>query len=153
MYIKKLKSKAISNPDYPVVNTKYGKLRGTWRDDCFVFKGIEYAKSKRFHLPTEPDKWEGIKDAVALVVNQTSKVGETHLLDTLLAAHIQIKKVFAPEHEFRGDADAGETIRNGKDTRTGIPFLFVYALQAGCPTDGFLLLWRFGLQPMPHASL
>lgn len=51
---------------------------------------------------------------VALVVNQTSKVGETHLLDTLLAAHIQIKKVFAPEHGFRGDADAGETIRNGK---------------------------------------
>ena len=46
---------------------------------------------------------------VALVVNQTSKVGETHLLDTLLAAHIQIKKVFAPEHGFRGDADAGET--------------------------------------------
>lgn len=39
---------------------------------------------------------------VALVVNQTSKVGETHLLDTLLAAHIQIKKVFAPEHGFRG---------------------------------------------------
>ncbi len=38
---------------------------------------------------------------VALVVNQTSKVGETHLLDTLLAAHIQIKKVFAPEHGFR----------------------------------------------------
>ena len=65
MYIKKLKNKAISNPDYPVVNTKYGKLRGTWRDDCFVFKGIEYAKAKRFHLPTEPDKWEGIKDAVA----------------------------------------------------------------------------------------
>ena len=39
---------------------------------------------------------------VALVVNQTSRVGETHLLDTLLAAHIQIKKVFAPEHGFRG---------------------------------------------------
>jgi len=63
---------------------------------------------------------------VALVVNQTSKVGETHLLDTLLAAHIQIKKVFAPEHGFRGDADAGETIRNGKDTRTGIPILSLY---------------------------
>ena len=38
---------------------------------------------------------------VALVVNQTSKVGETHLLDTLLAAHIQIKKVFAPERRCR----------------------------------------------------
>lgn len=63
---------------------------------------------------------------VALVVNQTSRVGETHLLDTLLAAHIQIKKVFAPEHGFRGDADAGETIKNGKDTRTGVPILSLY---------------------------
>lgn len=36
------------------------------------------------------------------------------------------KKVFAPEHGFRGDADAGETIRNGKDTRTGIPILSLY---------------------------
>ena len=50
MYIKKLKNKAISNPDYPVVNTKYGKLRGTWRDDCFVFKGIEYAKAEEISL-------------------------------------------------------------------------------------------------------
>ena len=63
---------------------------------------------------------------VALVVNQTSRVGETHLLDTLLAAHIQIKKVFAPEHGFRGDADAGETIKNGKDIRTGVPILSLY---------------------------
>lgn len=36
------------------------------------------------------------------------------------------KKVFAPEHGFRGDADAGETIRNGKDTRTGVPILSLY---------------------------
>ncbi len=63
---------------------------------------------------------------VALVVNQTSKVGETHLLDTLLAAHIQIKKIFAPEHGFRGEADAGETIKNGKDLRTGVPILSLY---------------------------
>ena len=48
---------------------------------------------------------------VALVVNQTSMVGETHLLDTLIASGVQVKKVFAPEHGFRGDADAGETIR------------------------------------------
>ncbi len=61
-----------------------------------------------------------------MVVNQTSRVGETHLLDTLLAAHIQIKKVFAPEHGFLGDADAGETIKNGKDTRTGITILSLY---------------------------
>ena len=63
---------------------------------------------------------------VALVVNQTSTVGETHLLDTLIASGVQVKKVFAPEHGFRGDADAGETIRNGKDTRTGVPILSLY---------------------------
>ena len=78
---------------------------------------------------------------VALVVNQTSKVGETHLLDTLLAAHIQIKKVFAPEHGFRGDADAGETIRNGKDTRTGIPILSLYGKNSGCRCP-FLYLYQ-----------
>ena len=63
---------------------------------------------------------------VALVVNQTSMVEETHLLDTLMASGVQVKKVFAPEHGFRGDADAGETIRNGKDTRTGVPILSLY---------------------------
>lgn len=63
---------------------------------------------------------------IALVVNQTSRVGETHLLDTLIASGIQIKKVFAPEHGFRGDADAGETVRNGKDIRTGVPILSLY---------------------------
>lgn len=63
---------------------------------------------------------------VALVVNQTSRVGETHLLDTLLSLEVQVKKVFAPEHGFRGDADAGETIRNGKDVRTGLPILSLY---------------------------
>lgn len=62
----------------------------------------------------------------ALVVNQTSRVGETHLLDTLIASGVEVKKVFAPEHGFRGDADAGETVRNGKDIRTGVPILSLY---------------------------
>ena len=57
---------------------------------------------------------------VALVVNQTSVVGpnHTHLLDTLLALKMDVRKVFAPEHGFRGNADAGETVKNGK-VRTG----------------------------------
>ncbi|MDE6181078.1 MAG: DUF1343 domain-containing protein [Phocaeicola sp.] len=63
---------------------------------------------------------------VALVVNQTSMVGKAHLLDTLLAAHVQVRKVFAPEHGFRGNADAGETVKDGKDTRTGVPILSLY---------------------------
>ena len=55
---------------------------------------------------------------VSLVVNHTSLCGKTHLLDTLVSL-VKIVRVFAPEHGFRGDADAGEYIQNGKDTRTG----------------------------------
>lgn len=50
---------------------------------------------------------------VSLVVNHTSLYGKTHLLDTL-TSQIKIVRVFAPEHGFRGDADAGEYIQNGK---------------------------------------
>ena len=65
---------------------------------------------------------------VALVVNQTSIVGEkqTHLLDTLLALNVNVKKVFAPEHGFRGNADAGETVKNGRDVKSGLPILSLY---------------------------
>ena len=65
---------------------------------------------------------------VGMVVNHTSVVGtgQTHLLDTLLKQHINVVKVFAPEHGFRGNADAGETVKDGKDSRTGIPIVSLY---------------------------
>ena len=68
---------------------------------------------------------------VGLVINHTSILGPAHtcLLDTLLQLNIQVKKVFAPEHGFRGNADAGEIIRNGKDQRTGIPIISLYGDQ------------------------
>ena len=65
---------------------------------------------------------------VALVVNHTSVVGlsQTHLLDTLLSLKVDVRKVFAPEHGFRGNADAGETVKNGRDTKSGKPILSLY---------------------------
>lgn len=63
---------------------------------------------------------------VALVVNHTSMVGQTHLADTLRALGISIAAIFAPEHGFRGAADAGEKITDGKDPATGIPLLSLY---------------------------
>lgn len=65
---------------------------------------------------------------IGMVVNQTSIVGDkhTHLLDTLLKLNVHVTKVFAPEHGFRGDADAGETVKDGKDKRTGIPIVSLY---------------------------
>ena len=47
---------------------------------------------------------------VGLLVNHTSMIGKTHLVDTLLALDIEIPKIFAPEHGFRGKADAGEHV-------------------------------------------
>ncbi|CAN5300636.1 DUF1343 domain-containing protein [soil metagenome] len=63
---------------------------------------------------------------VALVVNQTSIVKDQHLVDTLLSKNVKIAKVFAPEHGFRGDADAGEHVKNSIDTRTQIPIISLY---------------------------
>lgn len=63
---------------------------------------------------------------IALVVNHTSIVGKTHLVDTLLAQGIHIVKIFAPEHGFRGTAADGEHVNNQVDTKTGIPLLSLY---------------------------
>ncbi|UKJ06510.1 exo-beta-N-acetylmuramidase NamZ domain-containing protein [Solitalea lacus] len=63
---------------------------------------------------------------VGLVVNQTSTIGTTHLADTLLSAGIKVKAVFAPEHGFRGDADAGEKVDNTIDKKTGLPIISLY---------------------------
>lgn len=63
---------------------------------------------------------------VGCVVNQTSMVNKTHLIDSLLSNQINVVKIFAPEHGFRGKADAGEIINNEKDNKTGLPIISVY---------------------------
>jgi uncharacterized protein YbbC (DUF1343 family) len=63
---------------------------------------------------------------VGIVVNHTSLVGKTHLADTLLKSGVDLKKIFAPEHGFRGTADAGEEIKDGVDTKTGLPVVSLY---------------------------
>ncbi len=65
---------------------------------------------------------------VGLVVNQTSilESRQIHLLDALLAEKINVKKVFAPEHGFRGIADAGQKVNDSRDIKTGIPIYSIY---------------------------
>lgn len=63
---------------------------------------------------------------IALVVNHTSLVEQTHITDTLISSGISIKKVFAPEHGFRGAAADGEKINDAFDSRTGLPILSLY---------------------------
>lgn len=64
--------------------------------------------------------------SVGVVVNQTSTIRQTHLVDTLRAHKIDIIKVFAPEHGFRGDQDAGASVKSGFDKKTGLPIISLY---------------------------
>ncbi len=72
--------------------------------------------------------FQKIKDGknVAVVANQTSVIGKTHLVDSLISAGINVVKVFTPEHGFRGIADAGALIANEIDSATGLPIISLY---------------------------
>lgn len=63
---------------------------------------------------------------IGIVANQTSRVGETHLVDTLIGLNVNVISVFSPEHGFRGDADAGAKIESSIDKKTGIPIVSLY---------------------------
>lgn len=67
---------------------------------------------------------------IAIVANQTSVIyngnNYTHIVDSLVSLKINIHKVFAPEHGFRGDADAGESVADGIDKKTEIPIISLY---------------------------
>jgi uncharacterized protein YbbC (DUF1343 family) len=63
---------------------------------------------------------------IGLVVNQTSIVGKNHLVDALISRGQNLVKVFAPEHGFRGKADAGEHVKDDIDVKTGLPIISLH---------------------------
>ena len=83
-------------------------------------KIIVGAEQTQAYLPLLKEK------NIALVVNQTSLIGKKHLVDSLLALHIKIKNIFAPEHGFRGDHSAGEKVNSTIDAKTGLPIISLY---------------------------
>jgi uncharacterized protein YbbC (DUF1343 family) len=73
------------------------------------------------YLPYLQDKKVGV------VTNQSGILSnKTHLVDFLLSKNITVQKIFAPEHGFRGTADAGEHIVDGNDSKTGLPIISLY---------------------------
>ena len=68
--------------------------------------------------------------SVGIVANQTSVIfnakNYTHLVDSLISLKVNVQKVFAPEHGFRGTADAGEVVKDGIDVKTGISIISLY---------------------------
>ena len=63
---------------------------------------------------------------IGVIANQTSIFNNTHLIDTLLSKGISIKKIFTPEHGFRGTADEGTLINNSIDKKTQLPIISLY---------------------------
>ncbi|PJE42103.1 MAG: DUF1343 domain-containing protein [Flavobacterium sp.] len=96
------------------------------------------AQNTNTYLPLLKDKKVGIVTNQTGVlsnakVNHTSDPKNTtisretvHLVDYLLEQKIYVQKIYAPEHGFRGTADAGELIKDGKDTKTGLPIISLY---------------------------
>ena len=67
---------------------------------------------------------------IGIITNQTGTVNlkeqSSHIVDFLISQKINLTKIYAPEHGFRGTADAGELIKDGKDTKTGLPIISLY---------------------------
>lgn len=81
------------------------------------------------YLPMLKDK------RVAIIGNQTSEINKVLLPDTLLSLGIRVVKLFSPEHGFRGDADAGKTISNSTDGKTGLPIFSLYGNHKKLPVE------------------
>lgn len=83
------------------------------------------------YLPLLKDKKVGIVGNQSSVIFKTEisegeKATYSHLVDSLVALKVNIKRVFAPEHGFRGNADAGEHVKDGKDPKTGLSVISLY---------------------------
>lgn len=109
--------KSIINKLLPIVLLAWGALCGTAVAADGITPGAERTEAY-------VGKLKGKR--VAILANQTSMVGTTHLVDTLHAIGVDITAIFAAEHGFRGDKGAGEKITGGVDPRTGIKIVSLY---------------------------
>ena len=114
---------------------------------CYAQNNIEWEDEDLGHIPISRDStfatgaenlWnhevfpsmllpeDGYQGRTAVVANQTSIVGNTHLVDTLIQAGVNVVKIFCPEHGFRGTAAAGAHVDNSVDTKTGLPIISLF---------------------------
>jgi len=97
----------------------------TKRTDQLILTGAEQPKEYSYLLAGKN---------IAVVANPTSKLynyapekyANTHLVDFLVGFGVKVTQVFAPEHGFRGTADAGEMVKDGVDTKTGLPIISLH---------------------------
>ena len=109
-----------------------GAQKGQEKSSTVNVDEISTTSEKSKEIKTGADNYDAYlpllkSKKVGIVTNQTGILSnKTHLVDYLLEQKIDLKKIFAPEHGFRGTADAGELIKDGKDTKTGLPIISLY---------------------------
>lgn len=85
------------------------------------------ANQLNLYLPLLKEKNVGVvANQTSVIFTNNSSEAHTHLVDSLLSLGVSIKKVFAPEHGYRGKADAGEYVKDGVDIKTGLPIVSLY---------------------------
>ncbi|HYG40014.1 MAG TPA: DUF1343 domain-containing protein [Cytophagales bacterium] len=89
-------------------------------DSAKIDKIVTGAEQVNSYLPLLKGK------RVAMVVNQTSTIGDTHLVDSLLSLNVNIVKILSPEHGFRGEAANGELVKSSIDQKTNLPLVSLY---------------------------
>ena len=108
----------------PKKNTTSTKIKNTTPTSSTLPKEVKFktgAENYQTYLPLLANKKVGI------VTNPTGIVeNKKHLVDFLLEKQINLLKIYAPEHGFRGIADAGEMIKDGKDSKTNLPIISLY---------------------------
>lgn len=118
------------------LNGSCQKTKPEKRQDKTIIKNtltLPGAQQTKAYLTLVKGKKVGIvanQTSVIYKINSSSKVAKkeqsTHLIDSLLALKVHITKIFSPEHGFRGKADAAEYIKDGLDTKTGLPIISLY---------------------------
>lgn len=121
-----------------VKKTEDGRLVKNIEEDLKQVQGdtsvIVGANRTALYLPLLKGKRVGVvANQTSVIFNKSTALQKTtrndnytHLVDSLLSLNISIKKVFSPEHGFRGKADAGELVEDGIDTKTKLPIVSLH---------------------------
>lgn len=110
------------------VNFDYGCALITWvvvfMSFCFFAQSSSKVIPGAWRTELYGDSLKG--KTIAVVANQTSVIGNVHLVDSLISLQVKVQRIFAPEHGFRGEGDAGEHINSSHDEKTGIQVVSLY---------------------------
>jgi len=116
-----------NNPDAKLTSASENNLSSDGEVAVPIVLGADRTEA---YLPLLKGKKVGVVGNQTSIIGASSETGETaaqvHLVDSLISMGVEVVKVFAPEHGFRGTADAGEVIKDGVDIQTGLPILSLY---------------------------